>query len=308
MSYWKCIKESLGSTVFSENCIYYMDKNGVLFGNNHSMFTPGSCSDGVTWVESYTNVRFERVKRPYRCIKNTGYDFTEGFIYAVDDDGFVENNGGEIFDPRGYDNAIQWLEANTGCRFEEVTEDMIYKPGDRVKIVGCAIGEDWNPDGLMDEWLGRAMTIDYIEDGAYIMKEDNGKWNWFPHMIASRAPFDKKSLRSGDLMRTRCGRWYMYFDNGDMAGISVINGISYTRIDKYDDNLCSNFCPDYDIIRIYRPKRIDSGVMKAFGNVESILDYCTFVFNRKEPKQITMEEALDALKGVYGEEVVIVGG
>lgn len=47
MSYWKCIKEVSSSTAFSENCIYHMDEHGVLFGNNHLTFAPGSCRDGV---------------------------------------------------------------------------------------------------------------------------------------------------------------------------------------------------------------------------------------------------------------------
>lgn len=300
MSYWKCIKEAPASIAFSENCIYHMDEHGVLFGNNHLTFLPDSCRDGVGWIESHTDIRFERVKRPYRCIKNTGYGFTEGLIYAVDDDGFVENDHGAVFDPDGYDDAIQWLEANTGCRFEEV-EDMFYKPGDRVEIVGSAIGESWNPDGRMDKWLGRTMTIDYIENDAYIMKEDNGMWSWFPHMIKGLASFTLSDFRSGDLVKTRHGLWYMYFDGGDMAGFC--KHCIDTNTDYYYDDLTTDIGDDrFDIMKVYRPHHMSADIMASFNNVESILDRCDLVFERKEPKKMTVAEVCAAL----GYEVEIV--
>ena len=66
-----------------------------------------------------------------------------------------------------------------------------YKVGDRVRIV-----REWNnkcypnPDGLMNRWLGKTMTIKNWDGGAYQMEEDVGErgegygWNWFPAAIA----------------------------------------------------------------------------------------------------------------------------
>lgn len=66
-----------------------------------------------------------------------------------------------------------------------------YQVGDRVRIVsewndGCY----QNPEGLMNRWLGKTMTIKNWDGGAYQMEEDVGErgegygWNWFPAAIA----------------------------------------------------------------------------------------------------------------------------
>lgn len=178
---------------------------------------------------------------------------------------------------------------------------MFYKPGDRVKIVNCAIGEGWNPDGRMDKWLGRTMTIDYIENDAYIMKEDNGMWSWFPHMIKGLASFMLDDFRSGDLAKTRSGLWYMYFDSGDMAGFCQY--CTGTHIDHYCDDLTTDTGDDrFDIMKVYRPRYMSADIMAAFNNVESILEQCDLVFERKEPKKMTVAEVCAAL----GYEVEIV--
>ena len=66
-----------------------------------------------------------------------------------------------------------------------------YQVGDRVRIVSEWNNECYpNPDGLMNRWLGRTMTIKNWDGGAYQMEEDVGErgegygWNWFPAAIA----------------------------------------------------------------------------------------------------------------------------
>ena len=68
-----------------------------------------------------------------------------------------------------------------------------YKIGDRVRIMeewgeGCA----QNPDGLMDKWLGKVMTIRSVEShGYYTMEEDNGRWAWSENSLAGLSRDEK---------------------------------------------------------------------------------------------------------------------
>lgn len=64
--------------------------------------------------------------------------------------------------------------------------------GDRVKIVDKKVGAKWNPQGIMDKYLGAVMTVDHVYDSfdpidhPVKLKEcsDNGEnWVWFSHMI-----------------------------------------------------------------------------------------------------------------------------
>ena len=70
---------------------------------------------------------------------------------------------------------------------EPKKEELKYKAGDRVRIVKEKAGKYWNPDGGMDNWLGKTMTIARpCGDGSgryYTMKEDASMWVWYPWMI-----------------------------------------------------------------------------------------------------------------------------
>lgn len=74
---------------------------------------------------------------------------------------------------------------------EPKKEEPKYKVGDRVKIVSRKTGTRWNPDGYMDKWLGKTMTIARLcGDGSercYKMKEDDELWCWYPWMIEGLA-------------------------------------------------------------------------------------------------------------------------
>ena len=64
-----------------------------------------------------------------------------------------------------------------------------FMPGDRVRIVkkwppGCK----QNPEGRMDHWLGKVMTVRCVYDRYVKMREDIGEWHgdgwsWFDNMI-----------------------------------------------------------------------------------------------------------------------------
>lgn len=69
-----------------------------------------------------------------------------------------------------------------------------YQVGDRVCIVSEWNNEcHQNPEGLMDHWLGKTMTIKSWNGRSYQMEEDvdergeNYGWDWFPAAIAGLA-------------------------------------------------------------------------------------------------------------------------
>lgn len=73
---------------------------------------------------------------------------------------------------------------------EPKKEELKYKVGDRVRIVKKKIGENWNPEGAMDKWLGQTMTIKSVREigmRCYKMKEDDELWCWYPWMIEGLA-------------------------------------------------------------------------------------------------------------------------
>ena len=66
----------------------------------------------------------------------------------------------------------------------------MYKVGDRVRIVDHRVF-GMNPDGLMDKWLGKVMTIREADNSSnlYKMEEDQQEfcghgWTWYDEMIA----------------------------------------------------------------------------------------------------------------------------
>jgi hypothetical protein len=80
---------------------------------------------------------------------------------------------------------------------------MKYKVGDRVRIVTKRTGESWNPDGMMDKWLGKTMTIQKISLGCYKMAEDTREnyesgWFWHEHMIEGLADDIQKIVITTD--------------------------------------------------------------------------------------------------------------
>lgn len=73
---------------------------------------------------------------------------------------------------------------------EPKKEEPKYKAGDRVRIVKEKTGEYWNPEGVMDKWLGQTMTIKSVRESGmrcYKMKEDDELWCWHPWMIEGLA-------------------------------------------------------------------------------------------------------------------------
>jgi hypothetical protein len=101
---------------------------------------------------------------------------------------------------------------------------MLYQIGDIVKIVEYETetpeGDNrWDEDAeMIDEYAGAEMTIEMVDEacGWYIMKEDDGRWAWYPEMIealvsgANTAPSERapdymsdyiNQLRVGDTVK-----------------------------------------------------------------------------------------------------------
>lgn len=79
------------------------------------------------------------------------------------------------------------------------------KPGDKVKIVSKWMKSDdgrirWSRFGAMDGYLGKKMTV-MDAKGEYVsMREDGGRWYWFPEMI------ERKGVSVGQIKYIISGR------------------------------------------------------------------------------------------------------
>ena len=84
---------------------------------------------------------------------------------------------------------------------------MRYTIGDRVRITtDKSKSRGWNPDGKMDKWLGKVMTIRDIQGRHYRMKEDRKEffgdgWFWSEDMIGGLASSKSKK------QEVKHGKW-----------------------------------------------------------------------------------------------------
>lgn len=65
---------------------------------------------------------------------------------------------------------------------------MNFSVGDKVIIVRKRYGDGWNPDGDMNKYIGKIMTIENVYGNCYQMKEDKKDrdgigWYWYEHMV-----------------------------------------------------------------------------------------------------------------------------
>lgn len=121
---------------------------------------------------------------------------------------------------------------------------MKYKTGDRVRIVSERT-KNMNPDGGMDKYLGKVVTISDIKTtiitvGYYTMKEDNGHWPWYENSIAglaSETPFDFYARKGKDVC-IHCKTKEEAEDFCkvmDKAGLRWSSGESYLEMSCFDD-------------------------------------------------------------------------
>ena len=119
---------------------------------------------------------------------------------------------------------------------------MKYKIGDRVRIVPERT-KSMNPDGDMDKYLGKVVTISGIKTtiitgGYYIIEEDNGHWPWYENSIAglaSEVPFDFKAWEDKNVcMHCKTEEENIDFcKEMDKAGLKWIGGEPYLKSDRF---------------------------------------------------------------------------
>lgn len=170
---------------------------------------------------------------------------------------------------------------------------MKYKVGDKVRIVKEKTGCDWNREGLMDEWLGKVMTIERVSSCYYRMKEDYEHWAWFEKMIEGKATEMKKSdlIAGKHVVETRDGRRFLIFDSKEEKIMFETNG-EFMLLESYDEYLMMiDGAREFDIMKIYEVKKP--------ANKFSMNKYCeqclNLIWERTEPKEMTMAELEEKL-------------
>lgn len=161
---------------------------------------------------------------------------------------------------------------------------MKYKVGDKVRIVKEKKGDEWNRAGRMDKWLGETMTISEIHFDYYKMEEDEGRWYWYVEMIEGKVTEMKKSdlIAGKHVVETREEKKYLIFDSKEgkfMYGICD----GFMNLKNYDESLkLMDEDEDFDIMKVYE--------LKYPASKYSINRALTLIWERTEPKEMTMEE------------------
>lgn len=107
--------------------------------------------------------------------------------------------------------------------------------------------------------------------------------------------FTKADLKDGMVVEQRDGEMYLV-----LAGM-VVRKRGYNRIGDYDDDLkCAGYTGG-DIVKVYR---ITPG---SLGCVEHVFIKCNLelIWERKEPKKMTVEEMQKKLEELTGEEIEV---
>lgn len=191
---------------------------------------------------------------------------------------------------------------------------MKYKVGDKVKIVDKWIdGCRQNNFGEMDYWLGKTMTIDFIDYGFvqgnhYHMKEDGGKWAWFEPAITGLAhkitlnEFLESPVQLCIHCRTEeefeilaraydkvgLGWWKWYKDAVCCTNVGTYADITYFK----DNNI-----PIYEFDEVYIPPIEDKEeiLIERVGNLTT----ATYKKNGKEIDKASIQNATHIADGAH---------
>lgn len=138
----------------------------------------------------------------------------------------------------------------------------------------------------------------YYGDGEYSDYSFAEKYNykileWGDYM---QREFTKSDLEDGMVVEQRDGDMYLV-----LAGM-VVRKIGYNRMGNYDDDLKCIGYTGGDIVKVYR---ISPKSLKCIGDV-FIKNNLELIWERKEPKKMTVEEMREKLEELTGEEIEIV--
>lgn len=137
----------------------------------------------------------------------------------------------------------------------------------------------------------------YYGNGEYSSRVFAEKYNykileWSDYMDKE---FTKADLRDGMVVEQRDGDMYLV-----LAGM-VVRKRGYNRIGDYDDDLkCAGYTGG-DIVKVYR---ITPG---SLGCIEEVFvkSNLELIWERKEPKKMTVEEIRQKLEELTGEEIEV---
>lgn len=133
---------------------------------------------------------------------------------------------------------------------------------------------------------GEWSSLDIAENYNYKILE------WSDYM---QKEFTKSDLEDGMVVEQRDGDMYLV-----LAGM-VVRERGYNRIGDYDDDLkCAGYTGG-DIVKVYR---ITPGSLGCIKDV-FIKDNLELIWERKEPKKMTVEEMREKLEELTGEEIEV---
>lgn len=133
---------------------------------------------------------------------------------------------------------------------------------------------------------GKYSSLDFAENNNYKILE------WSDYM---QKEFTKADLEDGMVVEQIDGDMYLV-----LAGM-VVRKRGYNRIGDYDDDLkCAGYTGG-DIVKVYR---ITPGSLGCIEDV-FIKNNLELIWERKEPKKMTVEEMREKLEELTGEEIEV---
>lgn len=124
----------------------------------------------------------------------------------------------------------------------------------------------------------------YSEDGVF-----------FPYSIIELVrEMSLYDLRDGLIVRLRNGITGIWFKGNVCGRFTYFSGIDYHEDLTHADN------SDWDIMKVYVPEKEKCSLM-------DMLSHKTLIWERKEKRKITFDEAVKVLEQIYGKDFEIVG-
>lgn len=178
------------------------------------------------------------------------------------------------------------------CKTEEEAKDFcerMHKQG-----MNWCSGESYLKETNYEEYKGETCYVGFGMFASYRYYNSEGYeiLEWSDYM---NKEFTKADLRDGMVVEQRDGGMYLV-----LAGTAVRKR-GYNRIGDYDDDLkCAGYTGG-DIVKVYR---ITPG---SLGCIEDVFvkSNLELIWERKEPKKMTVEEMRKKLEELTGEEIEV---
>lgn len=226
-----------------------------------------------------------------------GFNIKKGSKFKVCEVDMEEKNFTfSIIDPEN--DTERFVRANDFKIYIQKEEEKVskFKIGDKVRIKKFKTRPyHWNSEGEMDKYSGRVVAISKIIGREIRICEDGGKWSWNESDFAP-AEFARANLEDGMMLELRNGLKMIWL-YGTLRSIDQF--CSFTNEDL------TGSCEEVDIVKVGYPEIKNE--LFNIGNIRGILksEFSVTLWERKEEKEISAEEALAVLKEHYGCDVKI---